>query len=940
MATPRSLRSFLDATPSELLDTPFRTLTFIPRSEHDALLAELASLRDELAEKQEHLRNLENKNHEENPVGGFLASIDAEVKRNQVAQLEQKNAALEREKQQLATATEEADAKARVLKSEVTRLRSQLQKQPKRDPAVDSAAAPSWQIEISALEGRNAVLQSDVTRLKAQLEEAGKELNELRSIVPEARELTENYNNLQTEKDSIAEDRWKLQDSLTRITETNTQLYEKTRQLDATIVALRKANEELMESNTRNQDECQKAISKYQDISDENSHLEKENNRLHKENVRLQTEKESLQTENNTLVENKTALEAEVKNLLEKLTGKRNPDAEEPYRADLKTRIDKLLKERDGLVSDRRRTNEQLRNRDQAVEDLRRDIRKQEDHRSQLLHDYRKLKDDNFNLTDNNTSLSKRLDESNKKLGEVTKKFDEANRKYEDLNRKYADASRNCTLLQDEVSKLQAGLTASQLVTKREPYSKPQIKNNTPGSSSEMSTNSLETPPPAPEPAPAPVPRALVEYPTGNSKRKAIESARAPANESIPPRSTTPSDKRQKLDPPAPRKRGAIYLVQAPTLVNRSLLYDALSKTLSTDIKELRRVFKTSPSGEDQWVVKLEGAPKEFVKHVQIPQTGLHATLLSPSGITCPICDEDDDREHDLMDCEFVGTLGQDRPTLRQLEIMNHRPPPMGLTVDTLPSPPKDEYSPRSLFDRVSFPDVRRPSAPERPLSRTNNESALSLSAIEDKVSHLLHLTRTERRRIFCRLVGSYIPRPDELLSEIGFGPVAAIRIVAQQKACFLDFVFPTDAERFLQYALRNPNKYTFRDPARESNSKCVVKFHWCNTAVDALDEYYIRGIIAESWTRVLILKRVLDTLTTEETMRLISKVCTVGRDALLFWINRSNPYLDQNGRHVKDVMIEFSSIKDAESAFRLFESKGYVGSVFWGVEDNVRALE
>jgi hypothetical protein len=938
-------------------------------------------------EKEELLNNIR-QNQEDNPVGGFLASIDAEVQRTQVAALEQKNATLEHEKQQLAAATDEANAKNRALKNQMTQLRNQLHGvRVKLESEAAPAAATGWQLEKAALEKQNAELQSDIAQLRTQLQAAENEVTELRTVVPEveglrqdSKELRENYNHVLSEKEFILEDRRKLQDSLTRVTEINSQLYEKTRQLESNNVSLQKTNSELMESNMRYQDDFQKAISKNQELSEEKNKLEKENNRLQKQSILLKSDEE-------TLIESKTALETEVKNLQAKASGSQNPDAEKRYQNEQKNRIDKLLKEKDDLMDERRRLIEQVRVRDDKIMDLQReisedrlDLQREARKITDIRNEFLRYKEKFFSEADENEALKMRLDDTNKrledttrKLGDTTKaaseakrnleekledttrklgetsktlveakrnldgankKLDEKCRSYEDLNKKYDDASRNCVRLQNEVSSLQARLTAAQLVAKRDPSARPpmgQIVIKTP-SSSEMSMSSPDTPP------------ARIETHTG-PKRKAAEVALPQSVGSLPARPATANfEKRQKLDPPPVtsfKRRGAVYLVKVPTPINQAVLHAALSNALSAEIAELCKVFKPSPKGEDQWVVRLADNPKSFVGRVAVTP-GIAATLSAPVGAGCPICDEEDDGAHDIMDCRFVGVVGQDRPTIEQFELMHYRPPPTGPSIDRHPTAPKEESSPRSLFERVSFPNERRSDTPKRPISRNaggkNSIPDEHTLHIQNRCQQLITLTQREPRRLFSRLSGTYIPKPDEILGHVGFGPVASINIL--ERVCFLDFVYPADAALFLSYAERNPHRYTFYDP-HGSRAKCVIKFQWSRTAVEPLDDRMARGVVAGKWTRVLIFKGVSDNLTPDETLRYIQDICTQGRDQLVFWIpKKSPPYRDEDSRNVKDLMIEFMSIKDAESAFRLFEGKGHANRISWGVEDNVRVLE
>jgi len=849
--------------------------------------------------------------------GNFLASIDAELQRTRVSCLEQENANIEREKQDLVASVEEADAKARALKSEVVKLRNQLQQSQQKTQQLqqqlqkrESVTAnqldgdtkakaekkwkeeeTQWKIEKATLEHKNNELKSENDRLKAQVEE-------VRDVVPSANELSINYKNLKAENDTILENQRSLQESLRTVTERNAQLYEATRNLETQGVTLRKTNQELKASLTRHEEENKTLISKNYDLADENAKLEKEGYKLQKEKI-------SLEAANETLAESKTALGSEIQALQAKLNGTRNPDDDERYRQDLNARNDRLREEKSKMGDELRRMENELRHmdkdlrqREDSIADMRRDDRVMRGERADLLREIRDL----------NATKNSALDENN-------------------------DLKKKCAQLQKDVQKFQAQLTAAQHTPRTEKTAGD--KNLNPKSSQSATTEGTITslPDPPNEPLKGPRASAANEPPRG-PKRKTFDSPRPqPNHDPRFVRPTTPDnnpEKRQRLDQPPPppppvttfKRKGAIYLVELPQPINYSVLRAALVGKLGSEIEGLRRAFYGPTSHKEQWAVKFTGAPKEFVKHVYVTP-GIFATLIAGSGTTCLICSDENHKHHNIWECPYLGQEGQDRPTLKQME-MNYRPPPLGAMIDAMPpNPPTpvSEQSPRSLFERVSFPDGRQP--PRRALANQGNSSQtlsiLSADNIRSRETHLLNLSRTERRALFCRFIGSYVPKEDQLISIVNVGPIEWVKISPNSQVGFVDFVYPDHAEWFLKHAIANINgKCKFYDPSPGSSGYSTVVFQWSDTAVKPLEPLLAKGIVTEGWTRVLTLEQVPKGLTVDR----ISSHAEGDGTKLGFWVSEDAPYPGSDG--TRDVKIEFRSIKEAEKAYRSFVSEGY----------------
>ncbi|KAF8253769.1 hypothetical protein K440DRAFT_143220 [Wilcoxina mikolae CBS 423.85] len=660
-------------------------------------------------------------NNDDKP-GNFLASIEAELQRGRVSCLEQEKANIEREKQDLVASVEEADAKSRALKSEVVKLRNQLQQSQQKtqqlqqqlqqresvtaDRGTQAKAEEKrredearWDIEKVTLEHRNNELKSENDQLKTQLNEAEKELHDLRDIVPSAKELSFNYKTLQAENDTLIEDQRSLQESLRTITEHNSQLFETTKNLESQGATLRKTNQELMASLSRHEEENKTLISKNHDLADENAKLEKEGYKMQKEKI-------GLETSNEALTESKAALGSELKALQEKLNGTRDPHGDERYRQDLRNRTEGLREEKSKMGDklrrmeiELRRMGDDLRQREDLIVDMRRDNRDLRGERADLQHEIRELNEIKNSVLDENDDLRKK-----------------------------------CAQLQKDVQILQTRLAATQHTPRTEKPAGDKALN--PSHQYASTDKTMTSSPDLPnEPPKGPRAQATSELPRG-PKRKKFDAPRPQPNHD--PRFVQPAtsdnnpEKRQRLDqPPAPptpstsKRRGAVYLVELPRPIDYSGLYAFLVEKLGAEIDGLRRVSYAPVAHKEQWVVKFAGPPKEFVKHIYVIP-GVIATLIAGSGATCLICSDEDHKHHDIWECPYLGQEGQDRPTLKQLE-MNYRPPPLGSVVDAMPPkppPPVGEQSPRSLFERVSFPDGRHP--PRRALTNQATKPVFS----------------------------------------------------------------------------------------------------------------------------------------------------------------------------------------------------------------------
>jgi len=922
---------------------------FIPRAQHEALLAQITTLQKQLTGKQNqpfggqpHQRSLSSTPRPEGlEESGLLASVNAAVQRTETATLERKNAKLEQENLALSRTVEEVQAQANAFQNEVVRLHSLPPSNPitSENPLVGTAAQDTWkkekirlQEEKIHLQEENGRLQAELTRLKAQLDESDKELAALHGIDTELTELKTDYNRLRDANEQVVNNYSALraendntlkaqQGNVSRLTEINAQLSDSNRQQLSEIAELEKAKQELTDSLERSARENNELVNKYHAISDANSTLEKQGYRLEKEKVSLEIAKDGL-------LEGKTALETEIKALREKKGTQ--PSGNEKQ---LTNRIEQLLTMRDDLRDDLKRRDDELQARQDLLIDLRKQKRKLQDDQADLLQDSRRLQDYKHILLSENDTLRAKLERANRDLSDMT-------RKHESLSWKYDDVSAKFKRLQEDFQVAQARLKAAE--TSPPISSRPRSQADTPDIA--MSSSSSHTVSPT------------TEQPKGGAKRKAtgiiaIREQSEELNRSRRP--VTPEnkpEKRQKIDPPAVtpfRRKGAVYVVEMPVLVNVSALASALA-TLGTKVLELRRVFKTAPNGSERYVVKFTEAPREFKKHIQITN-GVYATLVAGSGTTCVICCDERMLHHDIMNCKYLGAEGQEKPTLQQLE-MDYKPPALGAAVDamvrppTLPSGEQRPQSSRSLFDRVTFPDGRRPDLPKRalfgkasPVQTTAQSPAEHVKMIEARVERLLKISQTEPRSIFCRFIGHFVPQPHQFLSIIVGGPVESLKIIENPtRFAHVDFVYPADARRFLGYAHGAlSGKHYFVDPA-DAHRQCYVQFEWSEIGVKPLEPYIVEGIQNESWTRVLLLRGV----PVELSALAIVDVCSAARKAPVCWIEESLERADFDDNTVRDVKLEFLSIKDAADAYMRFKDKGFKEKMEWGVEDCLQPIE
>jgi hypothetical protein len=695
--------------------------------------------------------------------------------------------------------------------------------------------------------------------LKEQIEEQDKELLDLR---PGAKTLSENLQTLLEQNLAIEDERRVLQQSVARLTEQNQQMFEKSQKIDEELTLLGKTNQEKIASLAKEENENRT-------LTEKNHHLSDETERLEKESERYQKEKLALGQKVEALTDSKNALEVEVRALKEKPNGTRDPKDDDRYIFELRARNDKLRNEKAILVKELQVQDDDLRTRQDAINKLR---RQSEVDRSDMMREIRILEGET-------EDLKHQIDD----LREKTDAHKAANTQLLKENQ----------MLKAQVVALQHPPPLTEPKTMHLVNGRGTPKAISPADSSTVTdiSDPVTTPPNTTRPK-----RKMFDL-------RPIDDQN---NLRVVPAGSNASEKRQKLEPSAPiatsnapyKRRSATYLVTVQARVDENALIAALS-TLNTEIEGLRRVLYLRPGEEEDWVVKYFSAPRDFKKQVFVG-AGTFATLTAGTGTTCLICANEPINQHDIWECRFLAPLGPQTQTQ---------------------NPPGEVISPRSLFERVSFPLAHK-DPPRRSLfDRVDNNNP---RGHELKINRLLDITRTQRRALFCRFTG-YFPQAHEFLSIISGGPIESAKLTPAARVGFVDFVYPDDAERFLNHAIANIN-------GKQTVYGGAVEFKWSDTCTKPIDRFIAEGIVCESWSRVIILEAVPK----EVSQKQIMKDCTGAR--LFFW-TREGVTKDKEGR--RDVEVEFLSVKEAELAKKKLVEVWYCrGRVRWGVEDCTRMLD
>jgi chromosome segregation ATPase len=962
-------------------------LVFLSRNEHDDLLSQIEILQLQVADKQRILDDVaqggsDTKFHDDK-TGSFLASIEKEIEQKRIAEEKE---LLEQENHRLSTALEEGEVKSRALKSEMIKLRTQIQQlqqqkqhfgQQLRGSSVSSEASANVdgaKMEITRLGEENLRLKAGNTQLKSRLADAEKKLTESGEKLAQSEkfygELDAVVKELNMTHKKDAQDLLAAEESIRSLTEHNTQLTGVRKSFEQEIERLKKHNTELGTRLKIQQESNKSLVAKNNSLTTDFGKLESDGEKVIKErlslmiaNDSLSQAKDSLETEVKALktkLETETAakdlLQIEVKALRTKLetetaakdllqievkalrtkfeTDKANAAAtgngDRARLTDLQTRVNEFQNRCEAMREAKAKQEEELNRARDELKTVRRQLRNIEEDRRDL-HD---------NLSARKRSEQEAIDANNRLRDDNKALRDDR----ENLRDKVYQLQRDNQVLK---GKLNAAQHVSRITTSDQVPGSPKTAATTP--TSEKSLGIFQDRPASAAGQKIPVligGKASTPMKISISTNSPIsdDASRGPKRKIVddlfPQRPDTQSskmensEKRMKLEASRSKspvltfkRKGAIYLVEIPHPINQGVLRHALAGCLEAEVVVLRRVFYGSVvAGEERivverWVAKFGGDPK-FMKHVYVT-SGVHATLIPETGGSCMICG---DGQHGVWECPYVGYEGQDRPNAKQHEMMTTGPP-LGLKFDSLPVKPPPPYrgeerSAPSLFDRISIPNGNEPPRQENVRSITGAE--------------LLQQSRTERRAIFCQFSGNYVPDERQfLLNFVTGGPVEWVEIINNEKSSvgFVDFVHFSDAAMFLTNAkshINNKRKLMNPNPHAPNTSDCTVEFSWSKTAVKPLEEHLAHGIAHDGWTRVLLLRSVPPQL-------LLEDVCLhagfgEAHKNVLYWAREFN-YSD-NGEYPgsRDVEIEFSSVKNAEKAYRALKKEKYP-SVEWARE-------
>ncbi|PUU72721.1 hypothetical protein B9Z19DRAFT_1069555 [Tuber borchii] len=126
IATPRSLRSFFDSTPADLLDSQLSSLALISRTAYEQNQAEIATLRKQIEDKENEISSLIVKRNGvgvSTSVGAVGVAIEIGVLEVQITELQKRNEGLVGENKRISKELESSELKGKAIKAEITRLR-------------------------------------------------------------------------------------------------------------------------------------------------------------------------------------------------------------------------------------------------------------------------------------------------------------------------------------------------------------------------------------------------------------------------------------------------------------------------------------------------------------------------------------------------------------------------------------------------------------------------------------------------------------------------------------------------------------------------------------------------------------------------------------------------------------------------------------------------
>lgn len=868
----------MDAASFDVLDTPLSSLVLVPRSDHERLVAEAAALRASLAEKDESLDVLR-KNDVKPPTENGCGSGHIDHRQELTTTLLAEKGELE--------------AKVCVLKSEIGKLRLQLQQPASPTPSSSSNSFDRPELErlLRNSRERERLMQSERDRTrneKAELESAARaqgramdlqessiadlqqQLNqsqmEVASVVARANELAANYQNLQAENQAIAAERTAHREESARSTQQIDSQQNKLRYLESTTTTLRKNELEYKTNLGRYQEENKALISKNSDLAAENSTLETQNNRLQKERIVLQTRIETLAGE-------KTAAEAELRSVRSRINGLQ-PPAE-----DIRQRLE-LQKQNKTLHSE--------------IASLKSTL-------DWKAENYCKHTDD---LTHEKAVLVEELDALRPVSTHMRRQIDDLVQEKRDLLRQVEEEQNRSIELQNinkDLCKKHALAVAARLES--------DARSNAPISPSGDDLSSSG-------------PRY---------KRKFIDRPPTPlTNGNTQPASphTPIANKRQRPDAPDTNddyvQPPVSYYLTTTRVVDYKPLMDVLrSYFKDTKIEGLRGIRRNT----NDWIVKFAGVPSNIRTPITLGR-GNMARLTTLTSKFCPLCDS----EHDPFYCDEVEG---NRPLPRRT------PPPIDYSRPVIELPLK---SPRATDSRAV---VLRPEPPQRSLFeriQNNSPTTDSFSPImtvqtSDAISKIMNDAHTMERVLFCRFA-KFTPRLDQFLDFISGGPVEHVRLLDNRRVGHISFVRPADAAAFLKYAEQHLNdikpiyaRVTGEDGVSVETST-TFRVSWSETPRRDVDREVAEGLVRHAWSRVLVIERVPKDIS---ELHIMEHVYAFGGKQLEFFIDFANLNPATGER---DLKLEFTGVRDCAKAYRkLSNGISYGAGVRWGKEGCNRPL-
>lgn len=365
MATPRSLRSFFDSTPADLLDSQLSSLALISRTAYEQNQAEIATLRKQIEDKENEISSLIVKRNGvgvDTSVGTVGVAVEIGVLEVQIIELQKRNEGLLGENKRIAKELESSELKGKAIKAEITRLRLDGSKRSKE------------------LEERNL-------KLSAELLDARTAFSQLQQSIGSQGGMT-NGHGIGSSGTMIADS----EAALRELRSENEKLLTRLRSSESGRADLHRINKELrtvVKTNENSNVDLQKGNL---DLKVQISSLESDNQKLQKKSVKF-----------DMVVEEREQLEKLVANLRTEIEKLRAMPPVNNNTGALEAEITKLRSEVEHLNSQLRGNSPVSRRSFEAAN-------------KQLANDNIELTKKNEGLTEENNELAKRFEAERKKL--------------------------------------------------------------------------------------------------------------------------------------------------------------------------------------------------------------------------------------------------------------------------------------------------------------------------------------------------------------------------------------------------------------------------------------------------------------------------------------------------------------------------------------------